>query len=354
MILRANMVATLSSEQAYHYSMYAQRFADDHNLDLLYASFFGSKLYGTNTPESDTDIKGVFLPKQRDLLLEQASNCCTLSTSTDSHKNSSEDQDIEFYSLHNFLRMVARGDTGAIDLLFSFTNPEAMLYISNDWRTQIINNINYLFNPLNTRAFVGYAIAQSMKYSVKGNRLAALEHVLMFIKKYADTDILNDHLDEILENCKNGTFVKEDFVAVKAGQECNIRGIRVLGKLHMGTIFMNEFRTRLQETYNKYGKRAQSAKDADGVDWKALSHAVRVTIQAQELLKTGKIVFPLKCAEQIKEIKAGKLPFDQVSDLLTEQIDEVDELIQNPEKCVKNQFNKTKQEQIILNFYGVK
>lgn len=33
---------------------------------------FGSHLYGTATPESDTDIKGVFLPELRDLLLARA------------------------------------------------------------------------------------------------------------------------------------------------------------------------------------------------------------------------------------------------------------------------------------------
>ena len=35
---------------------------------ILFKTLTGSKLYGTNSENSDTDIKGVFLPDIKDLL----------------------------------------------------------------------------------------------------------------------------------------------------------------------------------------------------------------------------------------------------------------------------------------------
>ena len=39
---------------------------------ILFKTLTGSKLYGTNSENSDTDIKGVFLPDIKDLLLNKA------------------------------------------------------------------------------------------------------------------------------------------------------------------------------------------------------------------------------------------------------------------------------------------
>ena len=51
-----------------------------------------------------------------------------------------------------------------------------------------------------------------------------------------------------------------------------------------------------------------------GVDWKALSHAVRVGQEAIELLTTGRLVFPLADARHLLEIKLGQVPHEAVAD----------------------------------------
>lgn len=66
--------------------------------------------------------------------------------------------------------------------------------------------------------------------------------------------------------------------------------------------------------YENYGARAQRAEQNEGIDWKALSHAVRVGREAVELLKTGEITFPLADAAHILAIKKGRLPYDTVAD----------------------------------------
>ena len=61
---------------------------------------FGSHLYGTDSPSSDRDYKGVFLPSKRDLYLARTPKSLSFNTKTDTTtKNTSTDTDRELYSL---------------------------------------------------------------------------------------------------------------------------------------------------------------------------------------------------------------------------------------------------------------
>jgi len=62
----------------------------------------------------------------------------------------------------------------------------------------------------------------------------------------------------------------------------------------------------------------------EGVDWKALSHAVRVGREAVELYQTGVIVFPLRCAEHLLRIKRGELPYREVAAEIETLLEEVE------------------------------
>jgi hypothetical protein len=344
------------------------KFAEEKDVELLYATRFGSHLYGTATANSDLDVKGIFLPTKRDLLLQGAPDQFSFHSGNDNDRNTKDDVDVELYSLHNFLRMCERGDTGALDLLFSFTNKDAPIYCNPKYNS-IINNIEYLINPLNTRAFIGYCIGQSKKYSLKGARLRALDNLIDYINgeiykkqenredywehfKEVDDVQLETYIDKILKNCACGAYVMEDFVEVHAKSTQKIRAIRVLGSVHLQTITMNEFKRRLVDLQNKYGERAKKARDNDSIDYKALSHAYRVALQSEELITTGKITFPLKDAQIIREIKIGYLTMNAIADLIETQVEKVDTLLQKPELLVENKFNKQTRDKLILEFYG--
>ena len=75
---------------------------------------------------------------------------------------------------------------------------------------------------------------------------------------------------------------------------------------------------------DEYGRRSLKAENQQGVDWKALSHAVRVGLQALELLKTGHVTFPLPNAEHIKAIKIGALPYQAVAAEIEELLERVE------------------------------
>jgi predicted nucleotidyltransferase len=118
---------------------------------LVYLTEFGATLYGMNSPESDVDYKGIFIPYKEDLLLGKKMKSLNFSTGNDKSKNSKEDIDIDVWSLHYFLELLQKGETGAVDLLFSM-NSNSVIF--NELKTSIYDNIHKLFNPKNTNAFV--------------------------------------------------------------------------------------------------------------------------------------------------------------------------------------------------------
>lgn len=65
--------------------------------------------------------------------------------------------------------------------------------------------------------------------------------------------------------------------------------------------------------FDEYGARSRQAEANEGVDWKALSHAVRIGRQAIEVLTTGNVVFPRVDAEHLLAVKRGHMPYQTVA-----------------------------------------
>lgn len=64
---------------------------------------FGSHLYGLETPTSDKDYKGIYLPHPREILLGTAKKSIDTSTGDKNSKNGVNDVDRQIYSLQSLL-----------------------------------------------------------------------------------------------------------------------------------------------------------------------------------------------------------------------------------------------------------
>ena len=82
-----------------------------------------------------------------------------------------------------------------------------------------------------------------------------------------------------------------------------------LGKIFQETTRINHILPILERFFNEYGKRAQQAAENKGVDWKAVSHAIRVAYQTKQLLTENTITFPLKNADFLTKVKIGHLDY---------------------------------------------
>ena len=72
-----------------------------------------------------------------------------------------------------------------------------------------------------------------------------------------------------------------------------------------------------------YGARAAAARSAQGVDWQAQYHALRVAYQTIELLTTGTITFPRPEAELLLKVRRGEMESTVLSELIEAKIEQI-------------------------------
>jgi len=120
--------------------------------------------------------------------------------------------------------------------------------------------------------------------------------------------------------------------------------VQICGRILQETFTVQYCLRILNSFYDTYGKRAEQAASNEGIDWKAVSHAIRAAYQAKEILTENNITFPLKQAELIKTIKAGKMDYiTEVSPLLDDLMEEVEILAEQstlPEKVNTKEWDK--------------
>lgn len=165
----------------------------DYNVTILYITKSGSHLYGTNDENSDTDYKGIFVPSKQDVLLKQDRDYIKLDSNKSNKANTSDDIYIHLDSIYKWLNLVAKGETGAIDTLFSMWIDQSVYHI--EYFTNTIKN-NYLkLVTKKPQAFVDYCVSQARKYNVKGERYNELTKFLYLLKTYQRDQKLLDYYE---------------------------------------------------------------------------------------------------------------------------------------------------------------
>jgi RNA repair pathway DNA polymerase beta family protein len=292
---------------------------------------FGSHVYGTNVPESDMDFKGIFIPDPKDIIMQRACKASiNENTKADETKrNTKDDIDFENFSLQGYLKLLAEGQTVALDMLFT---PDHFIVKSSDdtglW-DWIKANSNLLISS-NSTAFAGYCFKQAAKYGLKGSRLDSLIEIVNVLKQLDPSG-----------HRPLGDFATQ--LAAFVGKHEHTKIIPMEKKDKTGKVIMNEVYLEVcgrkagfnattaqavamyQTLYDKYGERAKMAYDNKGVDWKALMHAVRVCHEAIELLTTGKITFPRPEKDLLLQIRKGEVQYSETSELIVQLLAKVTE-----------------------------
>lgn len=307
-------------------------------MKTIVKSYFGSHLYGTSTPDSDVDFKEIFVPHPRDILLCQAMNHTNHNTNNSATKNSKDDIDHELFSLKYFFKLAADGETVALDMLH--TPPEMVVKSDLPEVWKFIQDNRARFYTTDMKAYLGYVRKQAGKYGVKGSRLAELHKVLDVIRdipewKYNDRPQqkgINERwkVQDIADKLPLSEFLEwTTFVDHKSGEQ---HFYNVLGRKFQTTITIKEMKYSLEKLDAEYGERARKAEANEGVDWKALSHALRGGLQLQEIYSTGDLKYPLAESAKILQVKLGELPFKEVQEMLEETVDEVERLAHQADK----------------------
>lgn len=297
--------------------------------NTLFTTVFGSKLYGTDTPESDTDLKSVYLPELSELLRGHRVKNSVHTTGDKDGKNTAEDEDHEHVPLQVFAEDFIKGQTYALEIAYVAIDRERVLHtkVYDERFIEFCEELTSQFLTSNIKAMLGYALGQAHKYGIKGTRLASLRKFKKMIDEQAVPD--DTKLGDVMGLVEKVNEMSDKYLFMTTysdAQRIDAPAISLLEKTHPMDIPMSEMRLRLNSAMKSYGTRAAKAEASGGHDWKAVSHAVRIALQALDILVSHKLEFPFmeERRQRLLSIKLGEVAWAEVEEELSDILEMVD------------------------------
>ncbi|AGR47950.1 hypothetical protein PHIM7_238 [Sinorhizobium phage phiM7] len=291
-------------------------------LEIISKTVYGSRLYGTSTPESDHDYKGVFIPTASEIVAPRIVEVKNFSTGDKTTKNSADDVDEEYFAVHKLMHMLKQGDMVATEMLFARYDD-----MTPEW-DYILQHRHKLVSR-KMKGFVGYAQRQANVYGAKGIRLKEVQETITFLK-------YNFHLSEKLETNPDAEKIIRQFCEGKIHTKVTMIESKGKDVFHLEccdrkvplTVLGKEALKIYRKVEEEYGARARAAQTGEGIEWKSMMHAVRISHAALDLLTTGKLEYPLKesFAEFLKSIRRGEIEHSIIEKILEENLTEIERL----------------------------
>lgn len=288
------------------------------NQKVLFKCYYGSKLYGTNNANSDTDYKLIHMNATDVILTGKYKG--TVSESTNADKiNNENDVDIESKELRTFINDALSGVTYAIELLFV---PDNMIISRSPEYNFIRSNRDKIINR-NIKPFIGYVRSQASNYSRKGEKLKELEYVIGTLR------------DKVK---KSSTTLKEclDYIDFTELNHFSIKDKKLNGENASSEQYMFgpgfEFPTNrklvdvisvLKNKRFTFGKRTEASAKNGNLDLKAYYHALRIVWQLEEYLTQRVISFPSRNLDVLIGIRNGVYSKSYIEDLIDSEIERV-------------------------------
>ena len=302
----------------------------------------GSKLYGTDTPTSDTDYSGVFMPND-DMVFgfERAEEVdLGVKSKREDGKNDENAVDRIVYELRKFVKLALENNPNILEQLF--VNKKNLVF-SNEYGNELLRNA-YLFPHKGLKEkFLGYAFSQKHKMVIRTDNYHALENANEWLEENVKTvEDSKKLLVEILDK-------RLPFMSVKGD---NI----LMGDLNFQRHFMlRKVKKMIAERLSK----ATNRKDLltrHGYDTKFASHLVRLMLEGKELLSTGRLEFPLRYAQTILDVKLGKWKMTEVLEYAEELEQNVVDAVELSALPKRPRYNEVQElvKRLLKDFHGVK
>jgi len=263
----------------------------------------GSRLYGTDTPESDIDLSGIFVaPKEFYLGLKNVAEVdMSIVSKKDNGRNDQDAIDRKFYELRKFIKLASENNPNIIEQLF--VNKDNVVF-ANLLGWKLLQNQEIFPHKGCYNKFIGYAISQKKKMVIKSDNMI---HIVEAIELFKTFDPKHYVAEELIA-------IKESKLPVKdTGQHIRIGDMSV----QKNDTFKQVLR-KLEDRKSKFGGRYDDYVSKSGYDRKFASHLIRLFHEGNELLETGKIEFPLKNRNEILAIKEGHFTVNEVLEMAEE------------------------------------
>ena len=210
----------------------AQDACEEKGCELIYLVTCGSHAYGTATPESDRDIRGIFVPSWSGLV------------GLDPIKQIDLEPDICLKSLREYVKLAYEQNPNILDWLFV---PNHCVHVATpEFRNFILTNkVDFLSRKIHAR-FKGYATSHFQKME-RGTTRDLGEKRKKDIEKYGFSTKNAMHLVRLLrmgsEALKTGSYNvyredAEELLDIRAG-EWSIEDVKAEGAKLMGQLDAN-------------------------------------------------------------------------------------------------------------------
>ncbi len=256
----------------------------------IFEGVTGSRLYGTATPDSDYDSRGVCIPPL-EVLLDPFMKFNV--------KDSFDGEDRSIYDLGNFLKLCSDNNPNVLEMLFI---PDSfVMYKTKTWDKIISNRDLFLSKNIKHR-FLGYAFSQLE--AIKRHRewfISPPDHKPTREEfGLTQTPLVSEANIQNMMGVPNELFKEKHYEELQ--QERKYREVK------------KKWDNYIQWKTNRNPKR-KASEEAIGFDGKYASHLFRLMSEGKELLLTGNITFPLPNAEWLLSIKNGFYQYEEILEM---------------------------------------
>ncbi|WP_171049107.1 nucleotidyltransferase domain-containing protein [Rhizobium sp. MHM7A] len=274
----------------------------------------GSRLFGTTTEKSDVDIKTVFVPGARDILLGRISTSNRDGTSNVMGKNTSDDTDQDNHDLIKFMRLVEAGSPEGFELLFAPDHAH-LVPPSSTWRTLQARSNEFIhadlvpFERLIRKTSTIVQVGEVEEDAAR--KICTLLYKLM--EGTGRKKSVSPHIDDIVAAVGDPKIVRRD---VREGRDGTSHDVLAIAHKAVPVDESIGFAFKLANSIATEAAANQARKTLAPEQWKHLSLAVRLSSEMIELLQTGMLTFPRPEREFLYEVKVGNVSMENVKDRL--------------------------------------
>lgn len=325
-------------------------------MKILFKAIMGSQAYGTNTPTSDEDIRGVGIkinPKYY------------FGLSNFEQLDATKDKDITIYSLKKFFSLALKGNPNILEILYQ-NNPQLIKEKDSIWDEMIIPNRHLFLSKKVKDAYLGYAYAQihrmenHRKWYDNPPQEPKVENY--FIKaderyeKYKDIFIEYDKstpeeaikLKKRIENFIDNLHDRTNVMYIRGFHSKMVVKYRDKIIEKEGHIFNEAEYDKALKEYNDYitwktnrNEKRSALEEKSGYDTKHAYHCMRLLDQCEDIfrLKTLRVMRDDRVSLW-RDIRDGKYTYEEFRQMYDDKIKILEYLFTITELPSKPDFNK--------------
>lgn len=321
-------------------------------MDKFIKILTGSHLYQLDNKSSDKDFKEIIVPSKEDCYLNRIGKI---------KQHVSKNEDIEIFSIQDFVKQLINGQTNALDMVHVDENN--IEYCNNTliWE-RIVNNRKKLYTK-KMYAMCSYAAGQAQKYSFKIQKYQEVSDLIdklqkelnlrsiHFPREPKDFNINSIKLSEIYDELDLSKYKYASKELEEQSRNQDNRCLQVCGRILQIYAPLTYCIDALKKIRTSFGSRVVDCANLGKADFKSLSHAFRLGYQLQMIYEQGDYYFPLPQTDFLRQVKNGKLDYekDQLGEKLQNLIDKCENLAsvsEYPEKVDREFWDN-----VILEFY---